>query len=629
MTDWSKQILWGIVIIAIIAGRFALKVNQGAARREAHNQQQSAVDLNQIRSNPKPYLERRADFRTKLTKTGKSPQEWENDPVPQGIEKVKYPSGGFQLDAGLYIPPGQKGRKNPALVFFHGGFANSNDEILCCTPFMRAGYVVMAPTLRAENGGPGNFELFLGEVDDAANAVRWLSQQSYVDSDHIYTFGHSVGGGISALLSLMDNVPIKHGGSSGGLYPSIVFEAWKTDGVTPFNPKIAAEREMRLLIGNIRWMKRLHYAYIGDTDDGFKLATVPAEAEMRNENIDKKLFIKTIPGDHFTSFDPALRAYLSVIQKESRFSPADRPGLPSRSDEHVLANENTFFNETPATPPEKPLEVTQEKKEEKRDQETVVNRTQATTNGSFFDMVAPERHSPSKTEAKPSSGNPFETASSQPSSDNPFETASSQPSSDNPFGTASSQPSSDNPFGTRSEKTPSAPTKVKNTDVNPFATPKTTQTTVKKRVAPEGGIIDLVPDRKYLVGFEITTAKDSQQQEYIASLTPIYADADGKEIVTGQVFGVPKGKPRRMIAPTGYAVGTMTVITNYRLTGIDMTTMKIGSGGTLDTKDVKKISGYGAASTGKKRFFQSQGDPIQEITAIVSGDAIQNLRVAE
>jgi acetyl esterase/lipase len=242
------------LVIISIAARFA--GNTGLSNKAIQN----------ARSHPNPYLERRANFTTKLTKTGKAPQEWENDPLPPGIEKVKYPSGDFQLEACLFVPPNGREQQNPALVFFHGGFANSNAEILCCDAFMKAGFVVLAPTLRAENGGPGNFELFLGEVDDAANAVRWLAQQPFVDSERIYTFGHSVGGGISALLSLMDNVPIKHGGSSGGLYPPSVFADWKS--ITPFNRKTKAEVEMRLLLGNIRCMQRPHYAYLG-TEDAF------------------------------------------------------------------------------------------------------------------------------------------------------------------------------------------------------------------------------------------------------------------------------------------------------------------------------------------------------------------------
>ena len=301
--------LWVLLLIIQIA----LLLPAIQAAREAAT---LAANAQNARSNPEPYLERRANFKTKLTKTGKAPQEWGNEPLPPGVEKVKYPSDNLQLDACLYVPQGRREQKNPALVFFHGGFAHDNEDILACDIFMKAGFVVLAPALRAESGGPGNFELFLGEVDDAANAVRWLAQQSYVDTERIYTFGHSVGGGISCLLSLMDNVPIKHGGSSGGLYNSLIISAWKSEGYAPFNPRTTAEMEMRLLLGNIRWMKRPHYVYLGTADNLFDISVELAQAEMQNESINNMLFIQRIPGDHFTSFDPAIRAYFQKVSMD-------------------------------------------------------------------------------------------------------------------------------------------------------------------------------------------------------------------------------------------------------------------------------------------------------------------------
>jgi dienelactone hydrolase len=77
----------------------------------------------------------------------------------------------------------------------------------------------MSPTFRGENGNPGYYELFFGEVDDAARAaIMWLSQQSYVDETQMYTFGTSMGGEISALLSLYNDLAICFGGSCGAFF---------------------------------------------------------------------------------------------------------------------------------------------------------------------------------------------------------------------------------------------------------------------------------------------------------------------------------------------------------------------------------------------------------------------------
>ena len=167
----------------------------------------------------------------------------------------------------------------------------------------------MTPMLRGENGNQGEFELFHGEVDDAAAAARWLSQQPYVDSKRIFAFGHSVGGGVSAMLSLLDNVPIQHSGSSGGLYPPSVFMGWYD--IVPFEPS-PEERSARLLISNIRLMKREHFAYLGRED------TLHDSAEMAAEEMSvisqPLLTVEMVPGDHFSSFRGALEAYLQLCQ---------------------------------------------------------------------------------------------------------------------------------------------------------------------------------------------------------------------------------------------------------------------------------------------------------------------------
>lgn len=249
----------------------------------------------------------RASKPTKLKQHGPAPQPFDVEMPPENVTEVQYPSGTLQLKAWVHRPPGVE-EPRPALVFFHGGFAFGAEDLLACQPFMDAGYVVMAPMLRGENGNPGEFSLFHGEIDDARAACQWLAQQPYVNNRRIYTFGHSIGGGVSAVLSMMDNVPIKHGGSSGGMYDHITFLGWMD--TIPFenNPR---ERSVRVLVGNTNLMQRQHYAYIGVDDDPFddvveKLQKPPAE----------KLKVETVPGDHFTSFDESLKRYLQLTEAD-------------------------------------------------------------------------------------------------------------------------------------------------------------------------------------------------------------------------------------------------------------------------------------------------------------------------
>ncbi len=150
--------------------------------------------------------------------------------------------------------------------------------------------------------------MLLGEVDDAKAAVDWLAANDKVDRSHLYTFGHSSGGIISALLALRD-APIRHGGSSGGLYGPKLFD--QLGAQVPFALDDPAERELRVLIGNIRWMKHTHYAYCGEKDRG------QAVASARQELVDAPASLKIIPvpGDHFTSLPRAVALYAQVISE--------------------------------------------------------------------------------------------------------------------------------------------------------------------------------------------------------------------------------------------------------------------------------------------------------------------------
>ena len=255
------------------------------------------------------YLESRKSYSTVLKTRGPAPQDWQPEKTPAGVTEVSYQSGDLTLKGWLAMPKNPPPGKLPAVVYFHGGFAFGMSELEDCLPFLEAGFAVMTPTLRGENGNPGSFELMYGEVDDAEAAVRWLASQPSIDSKRIYTFGHSVGGGISALLSLRADVPIRRGGSSGGLYSKDVFSGWKE--FVPFDLSIEKEKSLRLLVGNIGFMQREHIAYIGRKDS---LARVVPEAETEARQSSAPLTIKLVEGDHFTSLAPAISAFVESLK---------------------------------------------------------------------------------------------------------------------------------------------------------------------------------------------------------------------------------------------------------------------------------------------------------------------------
>lgn len=256
------------------------------------------------------YLEKRLSFETKLTRHGPAPESWEDFPLPDSTTGLTYQSGGLSLKAYLQMPETMEKSKHPAVVFFHGGCALGRMHFTRTTRFLDAGFVVLSPTFRGENGNPGYYELFLGEVSDARAAINWLEKQRYVDSKQIHTFGTSMGGEISALLSLYGDLPIQFTGSCGAFFArSDPFGAESMfNAPVPFDVADKNERAMRTLAGNIADMQVSHYAFIGIEDEKF---TTRAYRDI--ETRDTLLKIIEVPGDHGESVHHAAREFIKII----------------------------------------------------------------------------------------------------------------------------------------------------------------------------------------------------------------------------------------------------------------------------------------------------------------------------
>jgi len=259
-----------------------------------------------------PFTRRRATFQTRLRRRGAAPQEGHAGGPPDGVQEITYHSGKLKLTAWLAFPKYPSSRY-PALVYFHSGFALGPTDLEQCQPFLDVGCVVMCPMLRGENGNPGDFEMFFGELDDACAAIHWLAQQRYVETGQIYTFGHGTGGAISALLSLVDDVPVRLTGSAGGLYGPDDFDTWGA--FAPFDLSDPVERDLRLLMGNIRHMQRPHYAYVGRAD---RLQRHLPRIRQEMADAGSRLVIFKTEGDHLTSLRPALSDFWRAIRVRNR-----------------------------------------------------------------------------------------------------------------------------------------------------------------------------------------------------------------------------------------------------------------------------------------------------------------------
>jgi dipeptidyl aminopeptidase/acylaminoacyl peptidase len=146
------------------------------------------------------YATARAQFRTRLIRHGPSPQRVEAMTVPDDARELSYVSDGLSLTA--WISRSSGGGPHPAVLFLHGGFGFDTTDWDMARPFRDAGYVVMTPILRGEDGQPGDFTYYVDEVDDALAAADVLAHQPGVDAAHVYVAGYSAGG-VLALFAAM------------------------------------------------------------------------------------------------------------------------------------------------------------------------------------------------------------------------------------------------------------------------------------------------------------------------------------------------------------------------------------------------------------------------------------------
>src|SRR5262249_407268 len=110
-------------------------------------------------------------------------------------------------------------------------------------PFRDAGFVVMTPILRGENGQPGAFSMFYDEVDDVLAAAEALAKLPYVDADRLYVAGHSAGGTLPLLAALTSKRFRAAGAFSGS--PDQVRFIHGREAEAPFDATNARELQMR------------------------------------------------------------------------------------------------------------------------------------------------------------------------------------------------------------------------------------------------------------------------------------------------------------------------------------------------------------------------------------------------
>jgi dipeptidyl aminopeptidase/acylaminoacyl peptidase len=258
------------------------------------------------------YAVARSRFKTKLTRNGPSPQPFKQAGPPQGVSEVEYVSGDLRLKAWVNRPADET-RKRPAVLFLHGGYTfDYPDDWDISQPYRAAGFIVLTPMLRAENGQPGSFSWYLDEVNDALAAAEYLRKQPYVDADRLYIAGPSAGGTL-ALLTAMSSRQFRASASFSASPDQVLFAKHvKRISDMPIDATNLRELEMRSPLAYAKSLKCPTRIFYGSQEPHL-YATSQLLARLAKESGLDVEAVK-IDGDHLTSVPPGIKQSIVFFQ---------------------------------------------------------------------------------------------------------------------------------------------------------------------------------------------------------------------------------------------------------------------------------------------------------------------------
>jgi dipeptidyl aminopeptidase/acylaminoacyl peptidase len=256
----------------------------------------------------------RNHFTTKILRAGPPPAEWDDLIAPAGAREVTYSSGTLQLKAWIDTPIASDTRKHAAILFLHAGFDLEAGDWGLTQPFRDAGYIVMMPTTRGENGQHGIFTMYYNEVEDVIHAADYLRNQPFVDPDQIFVAGHSVGGTLALLAAEIYRHFRAAASISGSPDQALYLKYAKGARLNaPFDPDDPREVQLRSPLAYAASFKCPVRLYYGTQEAYFAFTQPRTAAVAREHGADAQAV--AVDGDHGSNVPKSMKLAVEFFQK--------------------------------------------------------------------------------------------------------------------------------------------------------------------------------------------------------------------------------------------------------------------------------------------------------------------------